>query len=131
MSPFTSQKVTKTTPEYLHHGANSAGVFLLLSLPHSGVYAEFIERITHLQYTNPEDQMAANITPILTEASIATRMFLRPREVAELTGLSESEVYRSIHAGDLAARKYRTRGWLIAHADLDAWINACSAPSAA
>ncbi len=119
------------TRECLRHGANSLDVFLPLLLLHSGVYAEFIERITRLQYTNTEDQMAANITPILTEASIASRMFLRPREVAELTGLSESEVYRSIHAGDLAARKYRTRGWLIAHADLDAWINACSAPSAA
>jgi len=111
--------------------ANPAEQFAVDAQQIQTLHYGFIERITRLQHTYPEDQMAANITPILTEASIASRMFLRPREVAELTGLSESEVYRSIHAGDLAARKYRTRGWLIAHADLDAWINACSAPSAA
>jgi excisionase family DNA binding protein len=111
--------------------ANPAEQFAVDAQQIQTLHYGFIERITRLQHTNPEDQMATNITPILTEASIASRMFLRPREVAKLTGLSESEVYRSIHAGDLAARKYRTRGWLIAHADLDAWINACSAPSAA
>ncbi len=75
--------------------------------------------------------MATNITPMLTEANIASRMFLRPREVAEITGLSESEIYKSIYSGDLPARKYRSRAWLIPRADLDAWINACSTPSAA
>ena len=75
--------------------------------------------------------MAASFTSILTEANIASRMFLRPREVAEITGLSESEVYKSIYSGDLPARKYRSRAWLITRTDLDAWINACSTPSAA
>lgn len=75
--------------------------------------------------------MATSIAPILTEATVAARMFLRPREVAEITGLSESEVYKSIYAGDLPARKYRSRAWLIARTDLDAWIDSCSTPSAA
>ena len=75
--------------------------------------------------------MAVKVEPILTEDSIAGRMFLRPREVAEITGLSESEVYKSIYTGDLPARKYRSRVWLIDRSDLDAWINSCSTPSAA
>lgn len=73
----------------------------------------------------------AEITPIPTEFAVNERLYLSPREVAELTGLSESEVYRGIYRGALVAMKYRGRRWLIARKDVDAWLEAESEPSIA
>jgi excisionase family DNA binding protein len=56
--------------------------------------------------------------PVVT----AERKFLRVREAAEYSGLSESEVYRSIYCGDLRALRFRSRSWLLTREDIDAWI---------
>jgi excisionase family DNA binding protein len=62
---------------------------------------------------------------------IADRWFYRPREVAELAGVSLSEVYRSLYAGQLRAQKYKTKVWLISKEDAQEWIKQCSEPNIA
>ncbi len=75
--------------------------------------------------------MATTVQPLITEQTVNDRMYLRPREVAELSGLSESEVYRSIYSGQLRALKYKSRSWLITRHDLEAWIASYSEPNIA
>ena len=70
-------------------------------------------------------------TPLITGQAVAERLYLRPREVSKMTGLSESEVYRAIYAGELMAVKYKSRAWLISRAAVESWIDACSTPSVA
>jgi hypothetical protein len=50
------------------------------------------------------------------------RWFLRPKDLARKTGLSVSEIREAIYRGDLKAKKYRRRGWLIAVEDARTWI---------
>lgn len=54
------------------------------------------------------------------QGSTATRL-LSVSELAELTGLSESVLYRAIAAGELRASKLRGR-LRVRFVDLDAWI---------
>lgn len=61
--------------------------------------------------------------PAITEKAVEARWYLRPREVSRLTGLSESEIYRSIYAGSLPALRYRSRVWLIRRGDVERWIS--------
>jgi excisionase family DNA binding protein len=75
--------------------------------------------------------MVAVMTPMITEAAVAERWYLRPKQVAELVGLSESEVYRSIYSGQLRATKYKSKVWLVTRADVEEWISENSEPSAA
>lgn len=75
--------------------------------------------------------MATEVTPLITEDAVANRLYLRPREVAQVTGLSESEVYKSIYCGRLRAMKYRGRRWLVTRADMDLWIAGESEPNVA
>jgi hypothetical protein len=73
----------------------------------------------------------ANIVPINPEQEILDRRFERPNDVAKRFRISASEVYRSIYAGELRAFKYKSRVWLIAVEDADAWIAENSKPNVA
>lgn len=75
--------------------------------------------------------MVAPVDLLITEETIAQRLYLRPREIAQVTGLSESEVYKSIYGGRLRAMKYRGRRWLVTRADMEAWIADQSEPNVA
>lgn len=59
-------------------------------------------------------------------ADLEGRWFFRPREVSERAGVSLSEVYRSIYSGELKAKRYKSKVWLISRTDVEAWINECS-----
>lgn len=58
--------------------------------------------------TNPDD--------------LDSRMFIRPRELARMVGLSDSEIYNRLYDGTLPARRYRDRIWLIGVDDARAFI---------
>ena len=68
--------------------------------------------------------------PIVSERMVTDRLYLRPREVAEMTGLSQSEVFKSIYAGELRALKYKSRVWLIPREAISQWIDAQTSPAA-
>lgn len=75
--------------------------------------------------------MVAPVDLLITEEVIANRLYLRPREIAQVTGLSESEIYKSIYSGRLRAMKYRGRRWLVTRVDMEAWIADQSEPNVA
>jgi excisionase family DNA binding protein len=52
------------------------------------------------------------------------RKVVRPRDVAERTGLSLSTIYDAIHAGRLRATKISPKVWVIKPTDVDAWLEA-------
>jgi excisionase family DNA binding protein len=57
-------------------------------------------------------------------ADWSDRKVVRPRDVAERTGLSLSTIYDAIHAGRLRATKISPKVWVIKPADVDAWLEA-------
>ncbi len=61
----------------------------------------------------------------------AERRCMRVSDAAEYTGLSESEIYRSIYCGQLKAVRYKSRSWLLTQEDIDAWLDANSVPNVA
>lgn len=73
--------------------------------------------------------MATTIEPLLTEQAINDHLYIRPRKAAAMSGLSESEIYKSIYSGQLRALKYKSRVWLITRHDLEAFIASCSEPN--
>lgn len=76
--------------------------------------------------------MVATIAPANDTPSVPTeRGYWRVKRGAEYCGLSESEMYRAIYAGELKALRYRSRTWLLTKEDIDAWIAANSAPNVA
>jgi excisionase family DNA binding protein len=68
------------------------------------------------------EEYKAEPSPMVPE-----RWYYRPQQVAQMSGVSLSEVYRSIYAGELKAQKYKTKVWLISKEDVDNWIARCSA----
>lgn len=50
------------------------------------------------------------------------RWAFRIKDISQRSGLSESEVRRAIYSGELPARKYRGRVWLINPKEAKAWI---------
>jgi excisionase family DNA binding protein len=48
--------------------------------------------------------------------------FIRVRDVARLSGISEPRIRYAIRHGELPARQFNGRGWLIKPADARAWI---------
>lgn len=57
------------------------------------------------------------------------RLRLRPKDVSARYGMSLSQVYQAIYRGELPARRFRQRTWLIVPADVEAWILANSTPN--
>lgn len=51
------------------------------------------------------------------------RWAFRVHEVAARSGLSRSEIHSAINRGDLPARQYRGRVWLIDPAEARAWLD--------
>ena len=75
--------------------------------------------------------MATAIDPLITEQATNDQLYIRPRRAAEISGLSESEIYKSIYSGQLRALKFKSRAWLITRSDLEAWIAGNSEPNIA
>lgn len=65
------------------------------------------------------------------EINDSQRWAFRIRDVALRSGLSESEVRRAVYAGELPARKYRGRVWLISPKDAETWLEEMCGPEAA
>lgn len=61
----------------------------------------------------------------------AQRWTFRISDIAQRSGLSESEIRRAIYAGELPAWKYRSRVWLIDAKDAQAWIEGTRATNVA
>lgn len=60
-------------------------------------------------------------------APLVSKKIIRMRTLTERIGLSKSEIYRRIHAGQFAkpiSLGPRAVGWL--ESDIDAWINSLS-----
>lgn len=56
------------------------------------------------------------------------RLFYRPGEVATMTGISLSVVYRAIESGELAAHRFGRRALVILPDDMDAWVASMLSP---
>jgi excisionase family DNA binding protein len=59
------------------------------------------------------------------------RKRLRPKDVSEQYGISLTPIYQAIYKGELKARRFQQRIWLIEPADVEAWIERCSVPNVA
>lgn len=68
---------------------------------------------------------------VATPAAIEDRWYLRPLDVEALSGIAASTVRAAIYRGDLPARKFRSRGWLITSEDARRWIQRESEPTEA
>lgn len=74
--------------------------------------------------------MVASIVSI-ADRHLLEPKFLRVKDGAAYSGLSESEIYRAIYTGELRARRYKSRSWLLTQEDIDAWLDANSVPNVA
>ncbi len=74
--------------------------------------------------------MVASLIPTVGR-QVPEPKFFRVKDAAEYTGLSESEIYRSIYCGQLKAVRYKSRSWLLTREDIDAWLDANSVPNVA
>lgn len=68
---------------------------------------------------------------LVSADELEQRVFIRPKELAAISGIAESVVYRAVQSGQLPARKFREKAWLIKVEDADAWIEANSVSNAA
>lgn len=73
--------------------------------------------------------MATNVTAFEDRLANDDRWYVRVNEGARLVGVSPKSIYAGIYAGELRARKFRGRGWLIRKEDLMEWIETQSAPN--
>lgn len=69
--------------------------------------------------------------PIATAPTLEESRYVRPREAAKFASLSESEIRRAIYAGELQARRYKSKRWLIDRQELEAWVLRCTTPNVA
>jgi excisionase family DNA binding protein len=67
----------------------------------------------------------------ITDSEQESPWNLRVSESARLTGVSPDAIYQAIYRGTLRARKFRSRGWLIARKDLEEWIENETTPNVA
>jgi excisionase family DNA binding protein len=51
------------------------------------------------------------------------RVTVRPREVAERTGISLTAIYDAINDGSLKATKVSAKVWVVRPADVDDWLD--------
>ncbi len=65
----------------------------------------------------------------LKSASVEGRLRLRPKDVSEQYGISLTPIYQAIYRGDLKARRFQARIWLIEPKDVEEWIERCSEPN--
>ncbi len=50
------------------------------------------------------------------------RARLRPKDISEMYGISLTPIYVAIYSGELKARRFQTRIWLIEPQDVESWI---------
>ncbi len=67
----------------------------------------------------------------LKATPIESRMRLRPKDVSERYGISLTPIYQAIYRGDLKARRFQSRIWLIEPADAEDWIERFSVSNVA
>ena len=66
---------------------------------------------------------------LLSDAALEGRWYLRPKDVEELTGIAVTTVRDAIYRGELQARKFRGRGWLITVDAARQWIDEQTVPN--
>ncbi len=71
------------------------------------------------------------VAPVIPNSSLpgggsaeAAPAFLRPKSVAIRFGISVSEVYRAIYAGEIEVTRFKERVLLIRPEDADRWFQA-------
>ncbi len=72
--------------------------------------------------TGPAD---VKVTPI------EGRLRLRPKDVSLRYGISLTPIYQALYRGDLKARRFQSRIWLIEPQDVEDWIERCSVSNVA
>ena len=73
-------------------------------------------------------EMALTV-PELTVTSVDGRLRLRPKDVSERYGISLTPIYQAIYKGELKARRFQSKVWLIEPQDAEDWIERCSTPN--
>lgn len=58
----------------------------------------------------------------ISDTALEGRWYLRPKDVERLTGLKTTTIRDAIYRGELEARKFRGRGWLITVDAARRWI---------
>jgi len=53
---------------------------------------------------------------------IEERLRLRPKDIRDRYGISLTPIYTAIYKGDLRARRFQNRIWLIEPRDVEDWI---------
>jgi len=56
--------------------------------------------------------------------AVAEPLYERPKDIASRYGITPSEVYRAIYAGELGVTRFKSRVLLIRPADAAAWFEA-------
>ena len=59
------------------------------------------------------------------------RLRFRPKDVSQRYGISLTPIYQAIYRGDLKARRFGERIWLIEPKDVEDWIERCIVPNVA
>jgi hypothetical protein len=79
--------------------------------------------------------MATILTGLRPEGSdlvaLSARKRLRPKDVRDQYGVSLTTIYTALYKGELKARRFQERIWLIEPADVEDWIERCSEPNVA
>lgn len=57
-------------------------------------------------------------------AAVAEPLYERPKDIASRYGITSSEVYRAVYAGELKVTRFKSRVLLIRPADAAAWFEA-------
>lgn len=66
---------------------------------------------------------------VLTEHTADARWFMTPKDLSRKSGVPVSTVRDAIYRGELQARRFRGRRWLITEEDALRWIDEQSIPN--